>query len=88
VDALDRIVAQASRQAVDAAAAASQGALLGLGSAMTGITTLLKDAQFQVWYSADMLCNVLQYCLGVYVWNRCIGSAMTGITTLLKYAQF
>lgn len=48
VAALDAIVSQASRQAVDAAAAASQGALLGLGTAMTGITGLLKDAQFQV----------------------------------------
>jgi hypothetical protein len=73
VDALDRIVAQASRQAVDAAAAASQGALLGLGSAMTGITTLLKDAQFQVCYSADMLCNVMHYCSAVVVWNRWTG---------------
>ncbi|KAF6252774.1 hypothetical protein COO60DRAFT_501050 [Scenedesmus sp. NREL 46B-D3] len=48
VAALDAIVSQASRQAVDAAAAASQGALLGLGTAMTGITGLLKDAQFQL----------------------------------------
>jgi hypothetical protein len=48
VAALDSIVSQASRQAVDAAAAASQGALLGLDQAMKGITGLLKDAQFQV----------------------------------------
>jgi hypothetical protein len=48
VAALDAVVSAASKQAVDAAAAASQGALLGLGKAMTGITALLKDAQLQV----------------------------------------
>ncbi|WIA10944.1 hypothetical protein OEZ85_011107 [Tetradesmus obliquus] len=48
VAALDATVSQASQQAVNAAAAASQGALLGLGQAMQGITGLLKDAQFQL----------------------------------------